>query len=94
MISLIGTTHTTIGFGLCGIKDLHEVSIDIDKQDLAEILKKTKHDIVMVDEVLVPRLPTTQKTIIIIPYRNGQADTAFIDDLFKNTIGVVKVWEK
>ncbi len=96
MITLIGTTHTTIGFGLCGIKDIHEVSLEASEQELVDLIQQAQHDIIMIDELLVEkinkRLPSS-KTIITIPYRNGQADTEFIDDLMKNTIGVVKSWE-
>lgn len=94
MITLIGTTHTTIGFGLCGIKDVQEVQLEESTEVLNTLVKNAKHDIVMIDELLAKKLTVkTTKTIITIPYRNGEANTEFIENLMKNTIGVVKSWE-
>lgn len=95
MITLIGTTHTTIGFGLCGIKDVHEVKLETEAQELNALVENAEHDIVMIDELLSKKLTIkTDKTLIVVPYRNGEANSSFIEDLMKNTIGVVKSWEK
>lgn len=95
MITLIGTTHTTIGFGLCGIKDIHEVKLECDSETLNVLVRQAKNDVIMIDELLKKKLTIkTDKTIITIPYRNGSADTTFIENLMKNTIGVVKSWEE
>jgi hypothetical protein len=50
----------------------------------------------MLDELLLEKVKhiQTKKTLIKIPYRNGEASTDFIENLMKNTIGVVKQWEK
>lgn len=95
MITLIGTTHTTIGFGLTGIKDIHEVSLKASQEELEQLIQEAEHDIVMIDELLLEKVTVqTEKTLIKIPYRNGEAKSDFIEDLMKNTIGVVKQWEK
>lgn len=95
MITLIGTTETTIGFGLCGMKDVYEVTLETSTEEINRIIAESENNLIMIDELLAKKVTlATQKTIITIPYRHGEANTDFINELMKNTIGVVQSWEK
>jgi hypothetical protein len=70
--------------------------LESSKEELESLIHQAKHDVVMLDELLLKKVQhvKTEKTLIKIPYRNGEASTDFIENLMKNTIGVVKQWEK
>lgn len=94
MITLIGTSTTIVGFGLCGIKDVHEVRNSTSDEVLASLINKANGKIIMIDESLYDRVKEkieVDKTFIKIPSRFKDSENVEdddIDELVKDTIGV------
>lgn len=100
MITLIGTSTTTIGFGLCGIEDMHEVWRDTPVERISQIVKGSKNPIIMIDEEIYRKAKDeieTDKILIVIPFRyrdeQGFARQE-IDDVIKETVGITTTVEK
>ncbi len=91
MITLIGMTNSIIGFGLCGVKDVHEVRTSTPLEDIIKLIHNAEHDVVMIDEELfklVEDLIKTSKIIIKIPDRfKEKSDDQFVEKIMKDTIG-------
>lgn len=91
MITLIGTSTTTIGFGLCGIKDIHEVSRRIDPTDLRKIIDSSENEFIMIDEDIYEKIKDQEinKNFIVVPFRfRKDLNTDDIDSLVQDTLGV------
>jgi vacuolar-type H+-ATPase subunit F/Vma7 len=92
MITLIGTSTTTIGFGLCGIKDIYEVCRSTPETEIADIILSSENEIIMIDEDIYnrvePLLTRCKKIIIKIPFRYKEELDDDIDELVKDTLGV------
>lgn len=90
-ISLIGASTTTIGFGLCGIKDTHELRRSASKEDILEKLDLCENNIVMIDQIFFDKIKGDLKkrdiTFIKIPDRYNQKEED-IDALITDTVGV------
>lgn len=91
MITLIGTYNSIIGFGLCGIEDIHEVTPGTTAQEIARIVEKTENEIVLIDEKVHEKIDGRgfDKIFIQIPDRfRERAGTDDIDKLVRDTIGI------
>jgi vacuolar-type H+-ATPase subunit F/Vma7 len=92
MITLIGTSTTTIGFGLCGLKDIYEVWRSTPIEEIAKIIFESENEIIMIDEDIYNKiehlLDRCKKTIIKIPFRYQEEISDDIDELMKDTLGV------
>ena len=92
MITLIGTSTTIIGFGLCGIKNIMEVSHSIDYKELLKLYLQVESNIIMIDELLYSKIKsdikTNDKIIIQIPDRFKESqENNEIQELVMKTIG-------
>jgi vacuolar-type H+-ATPase subunit F/Vma7 len=98
MITVIGTSTTTIGFGLCGIKDIKEVLRTDSSKDIIRMIIESQNKVIMIDEDIFEKvkdmLPKNDKIIINIPFRYREENEKFvnkkeeIDDLIKNSLGI------
>ena len=90
MISIVGTKTSIIGFGLCGVDDVHEVAENETKEKIKEAIQQCG-DVVLIDEFLTKDLNLKQfdKTFIIIPWRFKVAsDDDEIEKLVQDALGV------
>jgi vacuolar-type H+-ATPase subunit F/Vma7 len=96
MITLIGTSTTTIGFGLCGINDIHEVERITPVEEILKIIQETENNIIMIDEeinnLIKHKTKRTNKFIIEIPFRYKKVEEIKniaddIDELVKDSLG-------
>ena len=94
MITLIGTSTTTIGFGLCGIKDIHEVRRSMEKETILKLVKEAENEIIMIDEDIFEKIRedvrNLGKIFIKIPFRHKKEDEASdaVDEMVKDTLGI------
>ncbi|MGM5487546.1 MAG: V-type ATP synthase subunit F [Nanobdellota archaeon] len=91
MITLIGTSTSCIGFGLCGIQDIVEVRRD-ETEKIITAAKRTKNEVIMIDEELYRKVRASlpkEKFYIKIPFRyreeHGFEDE--IEEIIKETTG-------
>jgi len=92
MITLIGTSTTIIGFGLCGIKDIREVSHKIESSELLKLYSQVESNIIMIDENLYfkirSKVKDDNKIIIQIPDRFKECQlNDEIQELVRKTVG-------
>ena len=88
MITLIGTAKTIIGFGLCGIKDVHELAPNAEPKTILEAVEKAG-EIVMIEQGFHAKIKEglpSAKIYIQIPDEIVASDD--IDALVRDTIGV------
>jgi len=90
MITLIGHRATIIGFGLCGIKGIHEVHTNTTDDVLRTLITGAEHEVVMIEEALLQRVQglKTKKIFVSIPDRYSSEDHDDLDGLVRDTIGV------
>jgi len=89
MITVIGSHLTAIGMGLCGLKDIHEVPRGVTKEEVEQLIKDAKGDVIMIEEALLKQCSIkTDKVIITIPDRFGSPEYSDLDNLVKDTVGV------
>lgn len=93
MITLIGTSTTTVGFGLCGIHNIYEVCRRTPTKDILQIIHKSTDDVIMIDEAIYNRirgeLQDIEKVIIKIPARfEDEAGKDEIEELVSDTLGM------
>lgn len=96
MICLIGTSTTTIGFGLCGIKEIYEVTRSMSPEEIMKFVDNSENDLIMIDEDIFEIIKelskkNKKKTFIKIPSRFRKEDknlTEDIDELVRDTLGI------
>ena len=97
MITLIGTSTTVIGFGLCGIKDIHEVGLKVSEDELINLIKNAESNTIMIEEQLYEIVKSVvennyiyeNKIFMKIPDRFKESfDADDIDSIVKDTIGI------
>jgi len=87
MISVIGNRNTIMGFGLCGLEDLHEVDYSITEQELLELIETVESDTILIEQVLAQKIVLPQeKQFIIIPSDDIVQDD--IDVLVAQSLGL------
>lgn len=97
MITLIGTYNSVIGFGLCGIKKIHEVNPRTSVHKIQQYVEQTDSSIILIDEEVYERVKESVsgsgKIFVQIPDRYKEnVLMEDIDKLVKDTIGIsVKV---
>jgi vacuolar-type H+-ATPase subunit F/Vma7 len=96
MITLIGTSTTTIGFGLCGINDIHEVERITPVEKIVKLVENSENKVIMIDEeihnLIKHKIKRTNKFIIEIPFRYKKEEEIKniandIDELVKDSLG-------
>lgn len=89
MITIIGTRLSVIGFGLCGIRDTHEVSEGVSATEIEQLITNAKSNVVMIEEALLKNVTINHDKIIVpIPDRFEKPDYSDLDNLVKDTVGV------
>lgn len=97
MITLIGTYNSIIGFGMCGINKIHEVTKNTSADEVARLVERADSKIILIDETVYEKIRDLEfdKIFIQIPDRfKSEAETTEIDALVRDTIGIsMKVTE-
>lgn len=95
MITLIGTSNSVIGFGLCGVKDIHEVTRRTSPEEILNIITSSKNEIIMIDEEIYLKIQHKlkelkhEKQFIKIPWRfKPKEKDDNINELIKDITGV------
>lgn len=87
MITLIGTSTTIIGFGLCGIDHIIEIKIDTPLEEVETIIERVTTPIIMIEERYVDAL-STHHIIIPIPDRYADAPVDRLAALVRDVVGI------
>lgn len=87
MITLIGTSTTIIGFGLCGVDRVIEVSERSGIEEIQQHVDSVTTPIVMIAERFVPDI-TTDRMIIPIPDRYAEEPVDRLDELVRDVTGI------
>ena len=89
MITLIGSSATIIGFGLCGIERVVELDTGTPAEVVQRHVDEADTPIVMIEERLLAGV-STDRIIIPIPDPEREASSDSIDALVERVIGQSK----
>ncbi len=99
MITLIGTSTTIVGFGLCGIKDIREVNRKTTSEEILDLVRTSEFETIMIDEYIYEKIKVDvqrkiefeNKIFVKIPDRYTELSDESnddIDDIVRDTIGI------